>query len=104
MCLPALPLLQAADKNAIILHKHTLNIKIKIIHMWGKPRFAQRIGMFCDRCKGTGWQTYEQAYVDVDKIAEAMLWGSADGIDMDVVVQMRTGTSASLLEKRAGAG
>jgi hypothetical protein len=44
----------------------------------------------------------EHAYVDVDKTAEAdtkCWWDSADGIDMDVIIQMRMGTSASLLEK-----
>lgn len=84
--------------------KHTINTKIKIIHTLGEPRFVQGIGMFCDHCKGTGWQTYEQTYVDTltkeqKQKLNAVIVGSADGIDMDVVVQMRMGTSASSLEK-----
>jgi hypothetical protein len=70
----------------------------------GEPRFVQGIGMFCDRCNGAGWQSYEQTYVDMltkqqKQKLNAVIVGSVDGIDMDVVVQMRMGTSASSLEK-----
>jgi hypothetical protein len=84
--------------------KHKLNTKVKIIHTLGEPRFVQGIGMFCDRCNGAGWQSYEQTYVDMltkqqKQKLNAVIVGSVDGIDMDVVVQMRMGTSASSLEK-----
>jgi hypothetical protein len=71
--------------------KHKLNTKVKIIHTLGEPRFVQGIGMFCDRCNGAGWQSYEQTYVDTlakqqKQKLNAVIVRSADGIDMDVVV------------------
>jgi hypothetical protein len=66
--------------------------------------FIQGIGMQCDKCNGPGWQTYEKTYVKTlpkrqQQQLNAIIVGASNGIDMDLLVQMRNSVSAAALEK-----
>jgi hypothetical protein len=85
------------------LNKHTLNTKIKLVHTLHDPHFIQGIGMQCDKCNGPGWH-YEKTYVETlpkrqQQQLNAIIVGASNGIDMDLLVQMRNGVSAAVLEK-----
>ena len=84
--------------------------KVKIVHTLKEPRFVQGLGMKCNNpdCDGKGWQTYESTYVAtlpprLQKDLNALIVGASDGIDMDLVVEMRVGNTASSLEKSSRA-
>lgn len=84
--------------------------KVKIVHTLKEPRFVQGLGMKCNnpKCDGRGWQTYESTYVAtlpprLQKDLNALIVGASDGIDMDLVVEMRVGNTASSLEKSSRA-
>jgi len=86
---------------------HTsVNKSIKIIHTKQEPKFLQGIGLKCNKptcADKPGFQSFEKSYVDTlhprhRQKLDAVVVGSADGIDMALVFDMRMGNSASSLE------
>ena len=66
------------------------------------------MGMKCNNCDGSGWQTYEKTYVETlpkrqQKEVNAVIVGASDGIDHDLIIQMRNGATAASLEKSSNA-
>jgi len=82
---------------------HKLNSSLKIIHTKGHPRFAQGIGLKCFNpgCRAT-FQSYEASYLDTlpkhMRTLNAIVAGAADGVDMEIVVDLRMGASAKSVE------
>lgn len=82
---------------------HKLNSSLKIIHTKGHPRFAQGIGLKCFNraCRAT-FQSYEESYVQTlpkhMRTLNAIIAGAADGVDMEIVVDLRIGHSAKSVE------
>lgn len=64
--------------------------------------------MKCRDCTSSAWQTYEKTYVvSLPKIQQrelnAVVAGASDGIDHDIVVQMRCGSTAAQIQKTSEA-
>ncbi|EJK67852.1 hypothetical protein THAOC_11051, partial [Thalassiosira oceanica] len=80
-----------------------LNSSLKIIHTKGHLRFAQGIGLKCfnQACRAT-FQSYEASYVQTlpkcMQTLNAIVAGAADGVDMEIVVDLRLGHSAKSIE------
>ncbi|KAL7533844.1 hypothetical protein ACHAXR_009080 [Thalassiosira sp. AJA248-18] len=87
----------------------TVNAHVKTIRTLCTPRFVQGMGMKCETCTDKkGWQTFESTYVatlppNYRAMLNAQVVGASDGICMDLVVQMRLGSTASALEKTSRA-
>ena len=95
--------------NLDSIRAHSLNKSIKIIHTAsGIPRWVLGIGMRCEACNGKGWQTYEATYMYTLQLWQrlklnAVVVGASDGVDMDVIVPMRNGSSAAVMAKSCAA-
>ena len=96
--------------NSTDIVSTSINSRLKIIHTLKKPRFIQGCGMKCNNpgCNGRGWQTYESTYVatlkkHLQQELNAIIVGASDGIDLDMLTQMRNGATAASIVKSSNA-
>jgi len=83
-----------------------INPSVKLIYTTGKPRFVQGIGLECQACDGGRWQSYEKTYVDsLSKKQQselgAVVAGKRNGVDVDIIMQMRVGATASAIARQS---
>eukprot|EP00956_Cyclotella_meneghiniana_P042009 scaffold248301_cov116-Cyclotella_meneghiniana.AAC.1 len=87
-----------------------LNVSLKLIHTDRLPRYVQGVGMRCsnEQCNGT-WQSFEKSYVDtlpkhIQMMLNAIIVGRSNGVDMSLVLRLRSGDSAASVERSSRAG
>ena len=76
---------------------------VRTIHTLSQPRFVQGVGMGCTTCNRT-WQSFKKGYVETlpkykQKELDAIIVGNANGIDMELVVMLRSGSSALSIQR-----
>ena len=91
--------------GAIPKTQRDLSTSVKLIHTSSEPRFVQGIGMHCSNsmCKKS-WQTFEFGYVATlpkgrMKELNAVIVGKSDGIDLSLIIRMRSGSTAIGIER-----